>query len=84
MAKAKTDTKARLISEFSKNSVEVIRVQFTEFKEQRLLDVRTWVIGKDGEAYIPTRKGISLRTEQVGELARGILKALEEIEKAEG
>lgn len=83
MQNQKPNAKAKLISEFSKNSLETIRVMFTQFNGKKLLDLRTWVRGEDGESYIPTRKGISLRVEQVEELKEAIDKAAEEIGKGE-
>lgn len=80
MRKQKTP-KPKLIHEFNKNSWEIIRVQFTEFKEQKLLDVRVWVLKDSGE-YIPTRKGLSIKLEQVDSLKEAIDRATEEIEKS--
>ncbi len=74
----KTNT-PKLIDEFSKNNLEVIRVQITNFNGQPLLDVRVWIL--KGEDYIPTKKGISLRLEQVGALRDGIAKAAAEVDK---
>jgi len=83
MATQKTNTKTKIIGEFNKNSWEVVRVQFTDFKEQKLLDVRVWVL-KDSGDYIPTKKGLSLKLEQVEDLKQVIDRAVTEIEKAEG
>jgi len=81
MRKPKT-LKPKLISEFSKNNLEIIRIQITKLNNQPLLDIRVWVL-KDGEEYIPTKKGISIRTEQVDSLKVAIDKAVEEIEKSQ-
>jgi len=76
---------SRLIHEFTKNALEVVRTQVVQFKGESLLDIRVWVV-KDGDTYIPTKKGISLRLEQVGALRDAIVKAAKEIKsgKKEG
>lgn len=81
MQKQKT-LKPKLISEFSKNNLEIIKIQITKLNNQPLFDIRVWVL-KDGEEYIPTKKGISIRTEQVDSLKVAIDKAAEEIEKTQ-
>lgn len=73
----------KLIDQFNKNASEIIRVQLVKYDNKDLLDIRIWVL-KDGADYIPTRKGISLRLDQVDSLKEAIDKAAEKIEKAEG
>ena len=72
----------KLIAEFNKNASEVIRIQLTEYDGKELLDIRVWVT-RDEKDWIPTKKGISIRTEQIGDLKQAIDKAAEEIEKGE-
>jgi len=74
------EPKAKLISEFSKNSLETIRVSFTEFNGQKLLDVRVWVV-RDGTEPIPTKKGISFRLDLIECLAEAINKTMKEVER---
>ena len=78
MRKQKT-LKPKLIAESNKNASEVVRVQLTEYDGRQLLDVRVWVL-KNEKDYIPTKKGISLRLEQVGALRDTIVKAAKEVE----
>ena len=75
-------TSPKLISEFNKNSTEIIRIQLTEFVGKQFLNVRVWALRQDGE-YVPTKKGLTLRVEQVDDLLEGINKAAEELEKAQ-
>lgn len=72
-------TSPKLIHEFGKNAVEVVRVQLTEFDGRQLLDIRVWIL-KNEKDYIPMEKGISLRLEQVGALRDAIVKAAKEVE----
>lgn len=78
MRKQKT-LKPKLIAKFNKNASEVVGVQLTEYDGRQLLDVRVWVL-KNEKDYIPTKKGISLRLEQVGALRDAIVKAAKEVE----
>jgi len=80
MTKTKTTT-GKLIAEFNKNASETVRVQLTEYDGKQLLDIRVWVQNDKGE-YIPTRKGISLRVEQVRDLKDALEKVEHELEKS--
>ena len=79
MRKQKT-LKPKLIAEFNKNASEVVRIQLTEYDGKQLLDIRIWVQNDKGD-FIPTRKGITIRTEQVNSLKQAIEKAAEKCEK---
>jgi len=78
----KLDTTPRLVDQFNKNAYEVIRTQFITYNNRQLLDIRTWVL-KNGKDFVPTRKGICLRVDQIDALKEGILKAAERINKAQ-
>ena len=71
-------TVPKLISKFNKNSVEVVRVQLVRYDNTDLLDVRVWIQNDKGD-FIPTRKGISLRLDQIDSLKEVIDKAAEEL-----
>ena len=83
MAGERKEKSPELIDEFNKNATEVMRTQLVKYDNRDLLDVRVWVL-KDGKDYIPTRKGIALRLEQVDFLKEAIDKAAEEIKNAQG
>ena len=72
----------KLIHEFNKNASEVVRVQLTEYDGKELLDIRVWVT-RDEKNWIPTKKEVSIRIEQIEDLKQGIDKAVKEIEKGE-
>ena len=75
----KPDTEGKLIAEFGKNSSEIVRIQLVQYKDQELLDVRVWVL-RDEKNYVPTKKGISLRVNQIEDLKQAIDKAAKEVE----
>jgi len=59
--------------DISKNTLEVIRVQRTEYRGKDLVDFRLWVQSDEpGGEYIPTKKGISFRRELLGEVLRAL------------
>lgn len=76
-------TSPKLVGEFNKNANETIRVQLTEYDGKQLLDIRIWVQNDKGD-FIPTHKGISLRLDLIDSLQDALLKAAEELEKAQG
>jgi len=69
----------REVYSFKKNAEETVRVTLTEFKGYRLLDLRVYVQDEEGRE-VPTRKGLTLSRELVGELFEGLRKAIEIIE----
>ena len=78
----KPNMERKLIAEFGKNSAEIVRIQLVQYKDQELLDLRVWVLQEGAEA-IPTKKGLCLRIEQIGDLKEAIDKTAKEIEKGE-
>jgi hypothetical protein len=64
---------------FTKNAEETVRVALTEFKGHRLLDVRVYVKGQ-ARQLIPTRKGLTLSRDLIGELLEGLRLAAKAIE----
>lgn len=52
-----------------------LRVELNDVGGRRMVDVRLWAKAKDGD-YIPTRRGVSIWSEQVGALV-ALLKDVE-------
>ena len=69
----------REVHSFKKNARETVRVFLTEFKGYKLLDLRVYIQDDTGKE-IPTRKGLTISQELVGELVTGLRKAIELIE----
>ena len=70
--------------EFQKNAGEKVIIQPTTFKGHQLIDVRVFFNANAGgakEEWKPSPKGLSIRTDQLSELKKGIDKTLKELEK---
>ncbi len=64
----------QLVTRFSKNKFEEVRVQVKEFKGYDLLDLRVYTSSKDSpEEMIPTGKGLSLNVSHFEDLKKAIL-----------
>lgn len=57
----------KVIGELQKNSREVLRVSFTEYNGQELIDLRVWARTPTG-VEVPTRKGVSIQRSLVFDL----------------
>jgi len=65
------------IYEFRKNALEKIIIQFTEFKEKELVDIRVYYLADVArQEWKPSPKGISMSRGLLPELMRGIEKAM--------
>jgi hypothetical protein len=73
-------TEARVVYSWSKNSREEVRASLTAFKGHRLADLRVWAADDNGDGEHPTKKGISIRTEDLPRL----LEAVQALIEAEG
>ncbi len=54
---------------------EIIRVEISEFKKEKRLNIRTWYTDKQSGEYKPTQRGVALRPELFEELKSAILEA---------
>ncbi len=72
---------SKIISEFSKNTQETIRVSLTEFKGYELIDVRAYYRDNQTGELKPTRKGITLSVDLYDKLKDAILKLEKAIAK---
>jgi hypothetical protein len=81
------ETKQKLIFEFNKNSVEVIKVHVGQNdRKEFYCDIRAWFIPKPQEPgnEIATKKGIRLSGgELLSKLIEGLRQAQEEIDRIE-
>jgi len=63
-----------LISEFHKNSIELVKIHLREWKSKLYVDVRTWVLkdpAKPGIA-VATQKGINISVDLLPKLIEGL------------
>jgi len=72
-----------LVTKFQKNSLEEVRVEISEFKGERYLNIRIWYDASDNgqPEWRPSQKGITLNISLYDDLKAAVLKAGEEIEK---
>jgi len=69
--------KQKLIDQFYKNSLELVRIQLTEWKDQLYVDIRIWVLedpAKPGSA-VATKKGIRIAADLLPKLTEALKKA---------
>ena len=59
------------VADIQKRNDEIIRIEITEFKGKKLLNIRTWYKTDEGE-FAPTKKGIALGVEQYDELKKAV------------
>lgn len=64
--------------EFEKGNDEVVRARVCDFGGHKRADIRVFFQGKDGDWH-PTKKGISISTELVGDLKLAITKLEEAV-----
>lgn len=72
----------KLISKFRKNATEEVVIKFTQFKGHDLLDLRVYYFrdsDEEGESK-PSKKGLSISTNLLPELLKGLLKAANEMD----
>ncbi len=72
---------SKLLGIVGKNSRERIEVRAAEYQGHQFVDVRTYWRSGDEDEWRPSKKGVTLRPELVGELIAALKKA-EHKEKA--
>jgi Transcriptional Coactivator p15 (PC4) len=60
----------RVIAVLPKNSREEYRISLGDYRDMRLVDVRTYVDIEGNGERVATRKGISIRMDRLGELSQ--------------
>ncbi|RME87861.1 MAG: transcriptional regulator [Candidatus Hydrogenedentota bacterium] len=70
-----------LLHEFQKNSKEIVRVEISEYRGKKLLNIRTWFLNDEGQ-YLPSKKGIAVSVEKIPELIDALKKAKEYLEES--
>lgn len=67
--------KVRVVHTFRKNPEEEVRLTLREYKDRQYLDLRLWFQASGGGEYYPTKKGLTLSMEHLGELKKGLDRA---------
>ena len=73
----------RIIHEFPKNEKEVVRATTKFYKGKKYVSIRLYFRAQGRDGWHPTRKGLTLSTEQLPNLVKAVL-ALEEATKSDG
>ena len=76
------EEKSRLAAECQKNSAELIRIHFVEWKKTTYVDIRVWYhdgIGDDGDIH-PSTKGLRINAELLPDLIRALNEAQRALE----
>lgn len=68
------------IADIEKGRGEVIRIEISEFKEKKYLNIRTWYTNDNNEL-APTKKGVAISLDKFDEFNRAVKKAEELIQK---
>jgi hypothetical protein len=63
-----------LIKDIDRGKGEVLRIEISEYKGKKLLNLRIWYTDKEGELK-PTQKGVTVSPESYEELKEAILEA---------
>lgn len=62
----------KLVSAFSQNRTDEVRVQLIELKGQDCVDIRVFTALREGQDKIPTGKGLSVNLSHFNDLKRSI------------
>ncbi len=65
--------------DIQKGNDEIIRVEVSEFRDQKYLNIRVWYTDKNTGEYKPTQRGVAVRLELYKELKQAILAAEEQL-----
>lgn len=72
-----------LIHEFTKNALEKIVIEITEYQGKKYLNLRIWYDASKGQNtdWQPSQKGITIAADKLQELLKGLKLAEEELKK---
>ena len=62
------------IADIERNSAEIIRIEISEFREKKLLNIRTWYLNDQNE-YAPTKKGVTINIDKIADLKNALIEA---------
>jgi len=77
-----SENESRLVAELDKNSAELIRIHFVQWKKTTYADIRVWhktEVGDDGDIK-PTTKGLRINAELLPDLIRVLNEAQRALE----
>ncbi|MDR5772904.1 MULTISPECIES: transcriptional coactivator p15/PC4 family protein [unclassified Caballeronia] len=68
----------KMVMEVQKNATQRVRISHRWYKGRQYIDVRLVVVDMAGE-FVPTRQGIMLRPELLGQVIQGLSLAAREV-----
>ena len=63
----------KIVYQFSRNDDESIYFRLRDYKDRKYIDLRIFYRPKNGDEMLPTKKGITIPVELLGELKKGII-----------
>ncbi len=63
------------IKDIEKSKTEIIRIEVTEYKGEKYLNIRIWFKDKNTEEFKPTQKGVTIRGNQYEDFKTAIHEA---------
>lgn len=72
----------QIISEFNKNSIEIVKVSIQEFNGKPYVDLRIWALNKPAEpgSEVATKKGICISAELLPKMIDALQSAEDKLE----
>lgn len=67
-----TQVNPQIIADVKRSETEVIRVSTKEYKGVSYVDLRVYFKPEGAAEYLPTKKGITVRKDQIHELAKAV------------
>jgi hypothetical protein len=61
-----------IVYSWPKNSREEVRATLGNFRGHRVADIRVWACDDNGDGDHPTRKGLCVKTEDLGKLLEAV------------
>ncbi len=75
-------TESHVIYEFPRSKDEKIQFTLSKYRGKRYVDLRLWFKGKESGEFYPTKKGISIALDQMGQIRKGVEQVSKYLEKS--
>ncbi len=75
-------TESEVIYAFPRSKDEKIQFTLSKYRGKRYMDLRLWFKSEESEEFYPTKKGISIPVDQIGQVRKGFEQVSRHLEKA--
>lgn len=75
-------TESEVIYAFPRSKDEKIQFTLSKYRGKRYVDLRLWFKGKENDEFYPTKKGISIPLDQIGQVRKGFEQVSKHLEKS--